>query len=118
MISVAGPTRCMVTETELRDVPRLPVEVAYATPLHQRLVKLSVPQGTTALQAIEKSGIRDRFPEIEPVPVIGIFSRKVAHDHVLAAGDRVEIYRPLEADPREARRLKVEQERAIKRSKR
>ena len=107
----------MATELEHRSAPLLPVEVVYATPGRQSLLKLSVPHGTTAAQAIEKSGIREQFPEIEPDPVIGIFSRKVALDHVLSAGDRVEIYRPLRADPREARRLKVERERASSKSK-
>lgn len=88
------------------------VEVAYATPGRQLIVQLQVPAGTTVAQAIEISAIRDRFAEIQARPVVGIFSRKVALDHPLAAGDRVEIYRPLLIDPKAARRQKAEQEKA------
>lgn len=87
------------------------VEVAYATPRDQVIVSLQVPDGTTAAGAIERSGIRIRFPEIEAEPPVGIFSRRVALDQPLRAGDRVEIYRPLIADPKEVRRRKARQER-------
>ncbi|MGH8035235.1 MAG: RnfH family protein [Lysobacterales bacterium] len=83
---------------------RIAVEVAYATPQRQRIVKLHVPVGTTAGQAIEASGLRAQFPAIEPCPEVGIFSRKVPLGEPLREGDRVEIYRPLLADPKEARR--------------
>jgi hypothetical protein len=94
------------------------VEVAYATPGRQLIVKLQVPPGTTVAQAIELSAIRDQFAEIQAQPVVGIFSRKVALDHPLSAGDRVEIYRPLMADPKEARRQKAEQEKAGRKKQR
>jgi len=90
----------------------LDVEVAYATPQRQLIVKLRVPPGTTVAQAIEASAIREQFPQIEARPAVGIFSRKVTLDYLLSAGDRVEIYRPLLADPKEARRQKAEQEKA------
>ena len=92
----------------------LDVEVAYATPQRQLIVKLRVAPGTTVAGAIDASAIRGQFPEIEPLPVTGIFSRKVPLDHVLAGGDRVEIYRPLLADPKDARRAKVEVARAAR----
>jgi len=88
------------------------VEVAYATPERQLILKVQVPSGTTAAQAIDASAIRNRFPQIEREPVVGIFSRKVPLDYPLSAGDRVEIYRPLAVDPKEARRRKAEVERA------
>lgn len=88
------------------------VEVAYATPGRQLIVKVQAPPGTTVAQAIEISAIRQQFPQIEPQPVVGVFGRKVALDYPLSAGDRVEIYRPLMADPKEARRQKVEKEKA------
>lgn len=94
------------------------MEVAYATPGRQLIVKLRVPPGTTVAQAIEISAIRDQFAEIQAQPVVGIFSRKVVLDHVLSAGDRVEIYRPLMADPKEARRQKAEQEKAGRKKQR
>ena len=85
----------------------LAVEVAYATPQRQMLVKLHVPAGTTVEQAIEASGLREHFPAIEQRPIVGIFSRKAGLQDHLKAGDRVEIYRPLLADPKEARREKA-----------
>lgn len=78
------------------------VEVAYGLPDRQSLLKITVPPGTNVAQAIELSGIRENFPAME-VSEVGIFSRKVTLDHVLQEGDRVEIYRPLIASPREMR---------------
>ena len=92
--------------------PLLPVEVAYATPQRQLIVNLQVPAGTTVEQAIEASALRVQFPAIEARPSVGIFSRKVTLDTPLEAGDRVEIYRPLAVDPKEARRQKVKNEKA------
>ncbi|HEX6928322.1 MAG TPA: RnfH family protein [Gammaproteobacteria bacterium] len=81
------------------------IEVAYARPQEQLLVPLRVPAGTTAMQAIVRSGIQERFPELDLSKArIGVFGRLCPHDRVLEAGDRVEIYRPLAADPKEARR--------------
>lgn len=78
------------------------VEVVYGLPDRQCLLKITVPLGTTVSQAIDISGIREDFPAME-VNEVGIFSRKVTLDHVLQEGDRVEIYRPLIASPREMR---------------
>jgi putative ubiquitin-RnfH superfamily antitoxin RatB of RatAB toxin-antitoxin module len=84
------------------------VEVAYATPDRQLLLEVRVQRGCTAEEAIELSGIRDEFPGMVVDPsAVGVFSRKVPLDHILRAGDRVEIYRPLIADPREARRQRA-----------
>ena len=84
------------------------VEVVYALPGNQLLVELSVVPGTTAREAIARSGILARFPQIDPDRQrIGIFGRVVKADAVLQAGDRVEIYRPLIADPKEARRRRA-----------
>jgi putative ubiquitin-RnfH superfamily antitoxin RatB of RatAB toxin-antitoxin module len=101
-----------------RQLPASPaqlrVEVAYATPRRQRIVQLMVAAGTTVAEAIEMSALRLQFPEIEAQPTVGIFSDKVELQHVLSAGDRVEIYRPLQADPKEARRRKAEQQQALR----
>ena len=87
------------------------VEVAYATPKRQLLLRVSVPEGCTLVDAIERSGIRDRWPEIKVDPsMVGVFGRKKPLDTVLRAGDRVEIYRELIADPREARRRRARDE--------
>jgi putative ubiquitin-RnfH superfamily antitoxin RatB of RatAB toxin-antitoxin module len=84
------------------------VEVVYATPERQTLLALDVPAGCTVGQAIERSGIRDRHPELVVDPAaVGIFARKVGLEQALREGDRVEIYRPLQADPKESRRRRA-----------
>ena len=84
------------------------VEVVHARPGKQVLLAVDVPVGTTVAGAIELSGIREAFPDLEVDPArLGIFSRKVAADEVLREGDRVEIYRPLNADPKETRRKRA-----------
>ena len=84
------------------------IEVAYATPDRQSLLRLPVPEGSTVAEAIEQSAIRDEFPELKmEIKAVGIFSRKVPLDHVLRAGDRIEIYRPLIVDPKEMRRQRA-----------
>ncbi len=81
------------------------VEVAYATPEKQLILQVEVPAGTSAVEAVRLSGIEEHFPEIvlgdNP---LGIFGKKVKGDRELQAGDRVEIYRPLTADPKVIRR--------------
>lgn len=81
------------------------VEVAFARPERQLILKLEVPRGTTAVEAVRLSGIEEQFPEIEPGKSrIGIFGKLCKNDRELNPGDRVEIYRPLLVDPRIARR--------------
>ena len=80
------------------------VEVCYASETRQALIVLNVGQDCTAGLAIEKSGVLREFPEIDLSNAkIGIFSKKISLNHILRAGDRVEIYRPLKVDPMEAR---------------
>lgn len=87
----------------------LSVEIAYALPETQLLIELEVAAGATAREAIENSGILQRFPEIDlSRQKIGIFGKVVKPDCVLNSGDRVEIYRPLIADPKDARRRRAE----------
>lgn len=84
------------------------VEVVYALPDRQRLIALQVPQGTTVQEAIERSGLMHEFPEIDTGrQKIGVFGKRVSPQRVLSAGERVEIYRPLIADPKEARRQRA-----------
>jgi len=86
----------------------LRVEVAHATPHRQVLLAITVPAGCTVAQAIERSGIRTHFPDLAVDPdAVGIFGRKVPPDQVLREGDRVEIYRPLQTDPKESRRQRA-----------
>jgi uncharacterized protein len=84
------------------------IEVACATPAKQHIVRLDVQPGTTARQAVEAAGLQHEFPELDMTRLtLGIFGEAVADERVLQAGDRVEIYRPLKNEPREARWLQV-----------
>ncbi len=86
------------------------VEVAYASDSKQFMKSLHVEVGTTVIQAIELSGIRVEFPELDLASSkIGIFSRFVSGDYVLKEFDRIEIYRPLLIDPKESRRRRAMQ---------
>lgn len=88
---------------------QMSVEVVYALPKRQSLLSVQVPIGTTVRQAIERSGVLVTYPEIDlAVNKVGIWSRTVKLDDVLAAGDRVEIYRPLIADPKDMRKKRAE----------
>lgn len=84
-------------------VEELSIEVAYALPERQLLIALRVPPGTSARVAVERSGLAARHPEVVGAP-LGVFGKPVADQQVLRAGDRVEVYRPLRADPKEVRR--------------
>ncbi len=89
------------------------IEVVYALPARQTLLRLDVAGGTTVGQALRASGILALHPEIDPARQrVGIFGQFVGHEHVLAAGDRVEIYRPLLADPKAGRQARVARQRA------
>jgi len=81
------------------------VEVVYALPDRQRVTRVRFEEGMTAIRAVEESGLLNDFPELAGRGLdLGIFGRVVQESHALRPGDRVEIYRPLTADPREARR--------------
>lgn len=87
---------------------RIAVEVVCAMPDRQLLRRVSLPAGSSVLQAVEQSGILQAMPEAAFDPSrLGIFSRRVAADDVLQDGDRVEIYRPLTLDPKDARRRRA-----------
>lgn len=84
------------------------VEVAYATASEQFLVSLTLPASATVGEAIRQSGVLEAFPELQLDSIeVGIFSRVTELDVELSPGDRVEIYRPLQVDPKEARRLRA-----------
>ena len=84
------------------------VEVAYATPGQQVIVALKMPEGATIEQAINASGLLHRFPEIDGTDFkAGIFGIVCKPDQLLKQGDRVEIYRSLIHDPKEARRQRA-----------
>ena len=86
----------------------LPVLVCYARPQHDFLRPMQVAPGTTIGEAIEASGVLAAFPEINLVTQpVGIFAKKKTLDTVLRAHDRIEIYRPLIADPKDSRRKRA-----------
>ncbi|RRJ83334.1 RnfH family protein [Aestuariirhabdus litorea] len=92
------------------ETDTIQVEVAYATPKKQLIIPLSVPSGTTMLEAARRSGIVEQFPEIEletiPMGIFGKGEPKPA-ERVLQANERVEIYRPLIADPKLVRKQRA-----------
>lgn len=89
-------------EEELR------IEVVYAMPDEQELVNLRLPAGSTLKQALEASGLLDKYPEIDIAKnKFGIFAKLSKLDALLRDQDRVEIYRPLIADPKEVRKQRA-----------
>ena len=89
--------------------PLITVEVAYALPDEQIILSLEVAKDTTVEQAIKHSGILDRYPQID------LNTDKICKlNATLSAKDRIEIYRPLIADPKESRRQKAEMEKKEK----
>ncbi|MBK8509372.1 MAG: RnfH family protein [Candidatus Competibacter sp.] len=84
------------------------VEVAYARPDEQVIVSIDVPEGATLEQAIIQSRIVEQFPEIQPHSAkVGIFGKLAKLSATARPGDRVEIYRPLLADPKEIRKKRA-----------
>ncbi len=98
------------------------VEVAYALPDEQKIIALKVEKGCTAYEAVIRSKIVEMFPQIDPDnDAMGVFGKGIRHpkEEVLKEGQRVEIYRALIIDPKEARanraaKLKAEKEAAEK----
>ena len=98
------------------------VEVAYALPDRQQIIVLDVEKGCSAFDAVKRSGIVEQFSEIELDSAdMGVFSKRMdgkvlpaPKDYQLESMDRVEIYRPLLLDPKEARLLRAEREKAKK----
>ncbi|WP_194755922.1 RnfH family protein [Aliidiomarina indica] len=89
------------------------VEVVYGTPEKQKILSVSVAQGLTVAQVIEQSGIKKYFPEIDlDKQAVGIWNKTCKLTDVPRQGDRIEIYRPLIADPKEIRRRRAEQAKA------
>ena len=94
----------MTNETE-----QFSVDVIYALPQQQKVISVMVLPGTTFIEAVKQSEMVKFFPEINLEEVkLGTFSRQVKHDEILVPGQRVEIYRPLIADPKDVRRKRAE----------
>lgn len=99
-----------ISATPHDEIPTIRVEVVYASSERAWRVSLQLPEGTTALQAFEASGVRERMPESSiGVPDLGVFAHPVERERVLRDGDRVEVYRPLLIDPKDARRKRAAQ---------
>jgi putative ubiquitin-RnfH superfamily antitoxin RatB of RatAB toxin-antitoxin module len=99
----------------MSEMPVIHVEVVYALPQAQMLVPLTVSEGTTLEEAVKLSGILEKFPEIDlPNSKVGIWNKVSELSAVLREKDRVEIYRPLIADPKEVRRKRAEEGKAMK----
>jgi putative ubiquitin-RnfH superfamily antitoxin RatB of RatAB toxin-antitoxin module len=91
------------------------VEVIYALPEEQSLLRLQVPQGSTVQDAVQQSGLLEKYPEIDlGRNKVGIFGKLSRVDMVLRDKDRVEIYRGLIADPKEVRRRRAEEGKVMK----
>jgi len=92
----------------MASTENISVEIIYIKPGSQNCLTLKLPQGSTINQAINRSGLLRHFPEIDlSVNKVGVFSKIQPLDTLLCEGDRIEIYRPLEADPKEARRRRA-----------
>jgi hypothetical protein len=97
------------------DEGSIRVEVAYAKQDNQALIELDVAPGSTVQEAINRSGILERFPEIDlNENKVGIFGKLARLDTQLNKGDRVEIYRPLIADPKEQRKKRAAEGKQMK----
>ena len=93
----------------------LNIEVCYALPEKQALVSVKLPQGATLLQALEASGLLEKHPEIDlKKNKFGVFAKLSKPDTVLRDRDRVEIYRPLIADPKEVRKQRAAEGKVMK----
>ncbi|MFU8833324.1 MAG: RnfH family protein, partial [Wenzhouxiangella sp.] len=90
----------------------LHIEVAAGLPDRQVVIDLEVPAGTTAISAVRQAELPCRLPGVEvDENLIGIFGKRCSPEQVLSDGDRVEVYRPLKADPKQVRRQLAELER-------
>ena len=91
------------------------VEVVYPLPQKQEIFAVTLPPGATVLQAIEASGILQKYPEIDLAKnKLGVFAKLAKPDALLRDRDRVEIYRPLIADPKEVRKQRAAEGKIMK----
>jgi uncharacterized protein len=94
---------------------KINIEVVYALSDEQILLKRSLPSGSTVAEAIQASGILVKHPEIDlTTSKLGIFGKLTKADAVMRDKDRIEIYRPLIADPKEVRRKRAEEGKVMK----
>lgn len=91
------------------------IEVVYALPHKAELVRLDLPEGATVAQAVEASGLQQKYPDIDlKKNKFGIYAKLAKADAVLRDKDRIEIYRPLIADPKEVRKQRAAEGKVMK----
>src|ERR1700690_695984 len=106
---------CAGLKRSIVDMNKITVEVAYALPAQQVIVAVQVGEGTTIAQAVTASGLLEKFPDINlAANKVGVFGKLSKLETVLRDRDRVEVYRPLIADPKEVRRQRAEQGKVMK----
>jgi hypothetical protein len=99
----------------MEDAKYFAIEVAYAIPAEQVILSLEVNDAATIEEAIHQSGILERFPEIDlSQNKVGVFGKLSKLNSTLRPGDRIEIYRPLIADPKAVRRERAAQGKVMK----
>ena len=104
-----------VWRAEAADEQQIGVEVVYALPQRQEIFSLRLPSGATVKEAIVASGVLTKYPDIDQAKnKLGVFARLVKPDTVLRDRDRVEIYRPLLADPKEVRKKRAAEGKVMK----
>lgn len=98
-----------------QKVGQIRVEVVYALTAKQEMIALKLPAGATVRDAIERSGILEKYPEIDLAKnKLGVFAKLSKPDAILRDRDRVEIYRPLIADPKEVRKQRAAEGKVMK----
>ncbi|MDA3934035.1 MAG: RnfH family protein [Gammaproteobacteria bacterium] len=107
---------CADQHTQADDM--ISVELVYALPQRQSIQILHLPKASSVTTAVQQSGLLQQHPELmdQSAPWqqrVGIFGRMCAADRVLQQGDRIEIYRPLLIDPKEARRQRAKAQQQI-----
>ncbi len=96
----------------MNDAPLLRIEIAYAEPQRGIVKELRLPPGSCVADALRLAAIDPDFTGVDLAnSALGIFGRLTRMEHPLSQGDRIEIYRPLAADPKEARRARAQQAR-------
>ena len=115
MLSANAQLTCMA-----KDNPSSPatirVEVAYAQPERQVIIPVDLPEGATLEQAIVQARIQEQFPDIQlQTAKVGVFGKLSKLSAIARAGDRIEIYRPLLADPKEVRKKRAAEGKRMRR---
>ena len=92
----------------MADAEMIRVEVVYALADHQDFISLTLPAGSSAAEAVRASGLIERWPELADLPPLAVFGRLMAAETLLRDGDRVELLRALQTDPKQRRRERVQ----------